>query len=188
MNIKMENTWRLVDVIWDTGELLVNEQPAPNTVLSDNKLFFLGRTTHINCPAMAQRSINYGNIPTSSRIFSSVVYATALFRPTWQTTMSTTPVNPLPTFAPPSHNMIIRSPAGCCQRTKFGGCTGFGIALASMICSCPAMLIAGFASKSMICRAITALWLVIYAVNVGTILMEAMRKYATSLNHAGLFQ
>ncbi|KAG2100160.1 uncharacterized protein F5147DRAFT_777065 [Suillus discolor] len=41
---------------------------------------------------------------TSSQIFSSVVYATALFRPTWQTTMSTTPVNPLPTFAlPPSH-------------------------------------------------------------------------------------
>ncbi|KAG1795382.1 uncharacterized protein HD556DRAFT_385337 [Suillus plorans] len=49
----------------------------------------------------------------------------------------------------------------------------------------PAMLIVGFSSQSMICRAVTALWLVTYAVNVGTILMEAMWKYATSLDHAG---
>ncbi|KAG1801064.1 hypothetical protein EV424DRAFT_418407 [Suillus variegatus] len=38
-------------------------------------------------------------------------------------------------------------------------------------------MFAGFASQSMICRAVTALWLAIYAVNVGTILMEAMWKY-----------
>ncbi|KAG1859117.1 hypothetical protein C8R48DRAFT_714588 [Suillus tomentosus] len=55
----------------------------------------------------------------------------------------------------------------------------------SLHCFIFAMLIAGFSSQSMICRAVTALWLVAYAVNVGTILMEAMWKYATSLNHAG---
>ncbi|KAG2101032.1 uncharacterized protein F5147DRAFT_317323 [Suillus discolor] len=55
----------------------------------------------------------------------------------------------------------------------------------SLHCFMFAMLIAGFASQSMICRAVTALWLVAYAVNVGTILMEAMWKHATSLNHAG---
>ncbi|KAG1865593.1 hypothetical protein C8R48DRAFT_833357 [Suillus tomentosus] len=54
----------------------------------------------------------------------------------------------------------------------------------SLNCFIFAMLIAGFSSQSMICRAVTALWLVAYAVNVGTILMEAMWKYATSLNHA----
>ncbi|KAG2120436.1 uncharacterized protein F5147DRAFT_766355 [Suillus discolor] len=55
----------------------------------------------------------------------------------------------------------------------------------SLNCFIFVMLIAGFSSQSMICRAVTALWLVAYAVNVGTILMEAMWKYATSLNHAG---
>ncbi|KAG2104431.1 uncharacterized protein F5147DRAFT_838367 [Suillus discolor] len=60
----------------------------------------------------------------------------------------------------------------------------FFVAL-SLHCFIFAMLIAGFSSQSMICRAVTALWLVAYAVNVGTILMEAMWKYATSLNHAG---
>ncbi|KAG2120431.1 uncharacterized protein F5147DRAFT_831747 [Suillus discolor] len=55
----------------------------------------------------------------------------------------------------------------------------------SLNCFIFAMLIAGFSSQSMICRAVTALWLVAYAVNVGTIMMEAMWKYATSLNHAG---
>jgi len=55
----------------------------------------------------------------------------------------------------------------------------------SLHCFIFAMLIAGFSSQSMICRAVTALWLVAYAVNVGTILMEAMWKYATSLNHVG---
>ncbi|KAG1815065.1 uncharacterized protein BJ212DRAFT_253355 [Suillus subaureus] len=47
-----------------------------------------------------------------------------------------------------------------------------------------AMLIAGFSSQSMICRVITAVWMVAYVVNIGIILMEAMWKYATSLNHA----
>ncbi|KAG1819345.1 hypothetical protein EV424DRAFT_1644749 [Suillus variegatus] len=54
----------------------------------------------------------------------------------------------------------------------------------SLHCFMFAMMIAGLSSQSMICRAVTALWLVTYAVNVGTILMEAMWKYATSLNHA----
>ncbi|KAG1900391.1 uncharacterized protein F5891DRAFT_1033842 [Suillus fuscotomentosus] len=55
----------------------------------------------------------------------------------------------------------------------------------SLNCFIFAMMIAGFSSQSTTCRAVTALWLVAYAVNVGTILMEAMWKYATSLNHAG---
>ncbi|KAG2120430.1 uncharacterized protein F5147DRAFT_766350 [Suillus discolor] len=55
----------------------------------------------------------------------------------------------------------------------------------SLHCFIFAMMIAGFSSQSMIYRAVTALWLVTYAVNVGTILMEAMWKYATSLNHTG---
>ncbi|KAG1865591.1 hypothetical protein C8R48DRAFT_672223 [Suillus tomentosus] len=60
----------------------------------------------------------------------------------------------------------------------------FFVAL-SLHCFMFAMLVTGFSSQSMICRAVTALWLIAYAVNVGTILMEAMWKYATSLNHAG---
>ncbi|KAG2058207.1 hypothetical protein BDR06DRAFT_950632 [Suillus hirtellus] len=55
----------------------------------------------------------------------------------------------------------------------------------SLNCFIFAMLIAGFSSQSMTCRAVTALWLITYAVNVGTIMMEAMWKYAASLNHAG---
>ncbi|KAG2058223.1 hypothetical protein BDR06DRAFT_950662 [Suillus hirtellus] len=55
----------------------------------------------------------------------------------------------------------------------------------SLNCFIFGMLMAGFSSQSMICRAVTALWLVTYAVNVGTIMMEAMWKYATSLDHAG---
>ncbi|KAG1731714.1 hypothetical protein EDB19DRAFT_2027215 [Suillus lakei] len=54
----------------------------------------------------------------------------------------------------------------------------------SLHCFIFAMLLAGFSSESMICRAVTALWLVAYTVNIGMILMEAMWKYATSLNHA----
>ncbi|KAG2039162.1 hypothetical protein BDR03DRAFT_952067 [Suillus americanus] len=54
----------------------------------------------------------------------------------------------------------------------------------SLHCFIFSMLIAGFSSKSMICRAITALWLAIYVVNIGIILMETVWKYATSLNHA----
>ncbi|KAG1900350.1 uncharacterized protein F5891DRAFT_1033731 [Suillus fuscotomentosus] len=54
----------------------------------------------------------------------------------------------------------------------------------SLHCFIFAMLIAGFSSQSMICRAVTALWMITYAVNIGTILMEAMWKFATSLNHA----
>ncbi|KAG1865592.1 hypothetical protein C8R48DRAFT_672224 [Suillus tomentosus] len=51
----------------------------------------------------------------------------------------------------------------------------------SLHCFMFAMLVAGFSSQSMICRAATALWLIAYAVNIGTILIEAMWKYATSL-------
>ncbi|KAG1731715.1 hypothetical protein EDB19DRAFT_1737011 [Suillus lakei] len=46
-----------------------------------------------------------------------------------------------------------------------------------------AMMLAGFSSQSMICRAVTALWLVAYIVNIGTILMESMWKYAASVSH-----
>ncbi|KAG2089445.1 uncharacterized protein F5147DRAFT_39963 [Suillus discolor] len=44
---------------------------------------------------------------------------------------------------------------------------------------------AGFSSQSVICRALTALGLVTYVVNVGKISIEAMWKYAASLEHAG---
>ncbi|KAG1887680.1 hypothetical protein F4604DRAFT_1718074, partial [Suillus subluteus] len=54
----------------------------------------------------------------------------------------------------------------------------------SLHCFILAALIAGFSSQSMICRAITAVWMVTYVVNIGTILMETMWKYMTSLNHA----
>ncbi|KAG1849644.1 hypothetical protein DFJ58DRAFT_794652 [Suillus subalutaceus] len=53
----------------------------------------------------------------------------------------------------------------------------------SLHCFVFAMLIAGFSSQSMVCRVVTAVWLVTYVVNIGTILMETMWKYATSLNH-----
>ncbi|KAG1897108.1 uncharacterized protein F5891DRAFT_1050412 [Suillus fuscotomentosus] len=55
----------------------------------------------------------------------------------------------------------------------------------SLNCFVFAILIAGFSSQSVICRALTALGLVTYVVNVGKILIEAMRNYATSLEHAG---
>lgn len=42
-----------------------------------------------------------------------------------------------------------------------------------------AIMIAGFYSQSTVCRAVTALWLVTYIANFGTILMEFMLKYAT---------
>ncbi|KAG1849641.1 hypothetical protein DFJ58DRAFT_794647 [Suillus subalutaceus] len=54
----------------------------------------------------------------------------------------------------------------------------------SLHCFVFAMLIAGFSSQSMVCRVVTTVWLVTYVVNIGTILMETMWKYATSLNHA----
>jgi hypothetical protein len=44
-----------------------------------------------------------------------------------------------------------------------------------------AMLIAGFYSQSTICRVVIALWMVTYVVNVGTILIDFMWKYAKSL-------
>ncbi|KAG2101027.1 uncharacterized protein F5147DRAFT_776752 [Suillus discolor] len=88
--------------------------------------------------------------------------------------------------------------ADCCwiqEQLEQGGCFVLSYLLSivtpiffvtlSLHCFMFAMLIAGFASQSMICCAITVLWLVTYAVNVGTILMEAMWKYATSLNHTG---
>jgi hypothetical protein len=46
------------------------------------------------------------------------------------------------------------------------------------------MVITGFSSQSVICRVVTAVWLVIYIINMGTILMEAMWRYAASLDHA----
>ncbi|KAG1797655.1 uncharacterized protein BJ212DRAFT_1405217 [Suillus subaureus] len=52
----------------------------------------------------------------------------------------------------------------------------------------PAMLITGFSSQSIICRAVTVLWMVTYVVNMGTILIETMWKYAASLNHARYHQ
>ncbi|KAG1731706.1 hypothetical protein EDB19DRAFT_1322204 [Suillus lakei] len=51
----------------------------------------------------------------------------------------------------------------------------------SLHCLIFAMLISGFSSQSTICRAVTPLWLVTYVANIGTILMEFMHKYATSL-------
>ncbi|KAG2039760.1 hypothetical protein BDR03DRAFT_201049 [Suillus americanus] len=45
-------------------------------------------------------------------------------------------------------------------------------------------IFAGFSSQNTIFRAVTALWLVTYVINIGTILMETMWKHATSLNHA----
>ncbi|KAG1887693.1 hypothetical protein F4604DRAFT_1899968 [Suillus subluteus] len=54
----------------------------------------------------------------------------------------------------------------------------------SLHCLIFAILIAGFSSQSMICRVTTALWMVTYVINIGTILMETMWKYATSFNHA----
>ncbi|KAG2107341.1 hypothetical protein BD769DRAFT_1501820 [Suillus cothurnatus] len=54
----------------------------------------------------------------------------------------------------------------------------------SLHCFIFAMLITGFSSQSLICRAITVLWMVTYVVNIGAILMETMWKYATSLNRA----
>ncbi|KIK37043.1 hypothetical protein CY34DRAFT_810764 [Suillus luteus UH-Slu-Lm8-n1] len=51
----------------------------------------------------------------------------------------------------------------------------------SLNCFMFAMLIAGFYSQSTICRVVTALWLVTYVVNVGTILIDFLWKYAKSL-------
>ncbi|KAG2367188.1 hypothetical protein BDR07DRAFT_1458084 [Suillus spraguei] len=48
----------------------------------------------------------------------------------------------------------------------------------SLHCFIFAMLIVGFSSQSAICRVITALWMVTYIVNIGTMLMETMWKYA----------
>ncbi|KAG2071429.1 hypothetical protein BDR04DRAFT_1231071 [Suillus decipiens] len=47
----------------------------------------------------------------------------------------------------------------------------------SLHCFIFAMLIAGFSSQSVICHAITVLWMVTYIVNVGIILMETIWKY-----------
>ncbi|KAG2756029.1 hypothetical protein P692DRAFT_20826170 [Suillus brevipes Sb2] len=50
----------------------------------------------------------------------------------------------------------------------------------SLNCFMFAMLIAGFYSQSTICRVVIALWMVTYVVNVGTILIDFMWKYARS--------
>ncbi|KAG1887695.1 hypothetical protein F4604DRAFT_2038203 [Suillus subluteus] len=55
----------------------------------------------------------------------------------------------------------------------------FFVAL-SLHCFIFAMLIAGFSSQSMVCHVVTAVWLVTYVVNIGTILMETMWRYAQS--------
>ncbi|KAG1900346.1 uncharacterized protein F5891DRAFT_312150 [Suillus fuscotomentosus] len=47
----------------------------------------------------------------------------------------------------------------------------------SLHCFIFAMLIAGFCSHSTIYLIVTALWLVMYVVNIGTILMQSMWKY-----------
>ncbi|KAG1816187.1 hypothetical protein EV424DRAFT_1410890 [Suillus variegatus] len=54
----------------------------------------------------------------------------------------------------------------------------------SLNCFIFAMSIAGFSSQSEICRAVTALGLVAYVVNVGKISIEAMYRYRTGLEHA----
>ncbi|KAG1741548.1 uncharacterized protein EDB91DRAFT_1131092 [Suillus paluster] len=43
-----------------------------------------------------------------------------------------------------------------------------------------AMLVTGFCSQSMVCRTVTALWLITYVVNVGMISMEFLWKHAKS--------
>ncbi|KAG1815058.1 uncharacterized protein BJ212DRAFT_1577621 [Suillus subaureus] len=50
----------------------------------------------------------------------------------------------------------------------------------SLHCFVFAMLIAGFSSQNMICRVVTAVWMITYVVNIGTILMETRWKYAQS--------
>ncbi|KAG2057422.1 hypothetical protein BDR06DRAFT_951601 [Suillus hirtellus] len=52
----------------------------------------------------------------------------------------------------------------------------------SLNCFVFAMLIAGFSFQSVICRAVTALGLVAYVVNVGKISIEAMWKYSSTLD------
>ncbi|KAG1720598.1 hypothetical protein EDB19DRAFT_1776270 [Suillus lakei] len=51
----------------------------------------------------------------------------------------------------------------------------------SLNCFFVAMLMVGFFSQSMVCRAVTVLWLVAYLATIVTILMEFVWKYATSL-------
>ncbi|KAG1746031.1 uncharacterized protein EDB91DRAFT_1120303 [Suillus paluster] len=51
----------------------------------------------------------------------------------------------------------------------------------SLNCFIFAMLIAGFYSQNTVCYTLTAVWLVIYVVSIGTISMEFMWKYAKSL-------
>ncbi|KAG2041038.1 hypothetical protein BDR03DRAFT_1089364 [Suillus americanus] len=50
----------------------------------------------------------------------------------------------------------------------------------SLHCFIFAILITGFCAQSTICRVATAFWLVTYVVNIGTIVMQSMWKYATS--------
>jgi hypothetical protein len=58
----------------------------------------------------------------------------------------------------------------------------------SLHCFIFAMVITGFSSQSVICRVVTVVWLVIYVINIGTILMETMWRYAASLDHARYHQ
>ncbi|KAG1849672.1 hypothetical protein DFJ58DRAFT_729457 [Suillus subalutaceus] len=50
----------------------------------------------------------------------------------------------------------------------------------SLHCFIFAMVIAGFCSQSTICRVVTAILLVLYVVNIGTMLIQSMWKYATA--------
>ncbi|KAG1751117.1 hypothetical protein EDB19DRAFT_1903976 [Suillus lakei] len=52
----------------------------------------------------------------------------------------------------------------------------------SLNCFIFAMVITGFHSQNTVCRTLTALWLVIYVVIIGLILIEFTRKYRKSLN------
>ncbi|KAG2129445.1 hypothetical protein DEU56DRAFT_817156 [Suillus clintonianus] len=51
----------------------------------------------------------------------------------------------------------------------------------SLNCFIFAMLVAGFYSQNTVCRILTTVWLVIYVVSIGTILMEFAWKYAKCL-------
>ncbi|KAG1815082.1 uncharacterized protein BJ212DRAFT_254182 [Suillus subaureus] len=50
----------------------------------------------------------------------------------------------------------------------------------SLHCFIFAMVIAGFCSQSAICRVVTAFLLVLYVINIGTMFIQSMWKYATT--------
>ncbi|KAG1746041.1 uncharacterized protein EDB91DRAFT_1120356 [Suillus paluster] len=58
--------------------------------------------------------------------------------------------------------------------------------VASLNCFVVAMAIAGFYSQNMVCRTLTALWLVMYVVSIGMILMGLVWKYVNNSSGADL--